>query len=159
MLCAVVPHGYATGDNLNCFLVEGGNAERLFLVGFLNSLVVEWRVRQIARSNHIKKFMLAQLPVPRPPGADVERVAALAAALVTADARFKDLQPLLNGAKPAAAEAERRDLKCRIDAEAARLFGLTEEELNRVLDAFDKVPAATRELVRSHFKTSGTGKA
>ncbi|HEY0431178.1 MAG TPA: hypothetical protein VGC61_05150, partial [Pyrinomonadaceae bacterium] len=83
MLCTVLPHGYATGDKLNCLLVEGGDAERLFLVGNLNSFVIEWRVRQLARSNNIKKFMLTQLPVPRPSRAEVERLAALVAALVT----------------------------------------------------------------------------
>jgi hypothetical protein len=158
MLCSVLPHGYATGDSLNTYLINGDDAARLFLVGVLNSFAIEWRVRRVARNNNINKFMLAQLPVPRPPRADVKRVAALVAALVTADARFKDLQPLLNGAKPATAEAERHDLKCRIDAEVVHLFGLTEEELNRVLAAFDKVPVATKELVRSHFKTLGTGK-
>ncbi|HYO90145.1 MAG TPA: hypothetical protein VEQ40_00845, partial [Pyrinomonadaceae bacterium] len=158
MICTVVPHGYATGDKLNCFLVEGEDAERLYLVGLLNSFVIEWRVRQLARSNNVKRFMLVQLPVPRPPKADVERIAAHVSALVTSDARFKDLQPLLNGAQPATAEAERHDLKCRIDAEVAHLFGLTEEELDRVLAAFDKVPISTKELVRSHFKTLGTGR-
>lgn len=158
MLSNVIPHGYATGHTLNCLLVEGNNTERLFLVGVLNSFAVEWRVRQLARSNHIVKMTLMQLPVPRPPRADVERIAALVAALVTSDARFKDLQPLLNGTKPATADATRHDLKCRIDAEVAHLFNLTAEELNRVLDAFDKVPVATKELVRSHFKKLGTGK-
>jgi Alw26I/Eco31I/Esp3I family type II restriction m6 adenine DNA methyltransferase len=158
MLSTVIPHSYATGHSVNCFLVEGSNAERLYLVGVLNSFIIEWRIRQLARNNNVNKFMLAQLPVPRPPKADVERIAALVAALVTADARFKDLQSLLNGAKPATADAARHDLKCRIDAEVAHFFGLTEEELNRVLDAFDKVPVATKDRVRSHFKTVGTGK-
>lgn len=158
MLCAPVPHGYATGDNLNCLLVEGGDdAERLLLVGCLNSLVVEWRVRQIARSNHVKKFMLAQLPAPRPPRADVLRVAALVAALVTPDARFEDLRPLLGGAAPAAGGPARHDLRCRIDAEVARLFGLGGDELERVLGAFDKVPDATKLLVRAHFESSAAG--
>ncbi|HZH32557.1 MAG TPA: hypothetical protein VEY11_17465 [Pyrinomonadaceae bacterium] len=159
MFCSILPHGYATGDSINIFLINGDNATRLLLVAVLNSLVVEWRVRQIARNNNINKFMMAQLPVPRPPRADVERIAALVAALVTADARLKDLQPLLNGTKPASTEAARHDLKCRIDAEVAYLFGLTEEELDRVLDSFDKVPAATKDLVRSHFKTLAAGKA
>ncbi|HEX8072835.1 MAG TPA: hypothetical protein VF546_23015 [Pyrinomonadaceae bacterium] len=152
MSCCVLPHGYATGDHLNCLLVAGGDAERLFLVGHLNSLVVEWRIRQLARSNHVKKFVLAQLPAPRPPRADVERVAALVAALVTTDARFGDLRPHLNGTPPAVCAAARRDLKCRVDAEVARLFGLTGRELERVLAAFAKVPAATKDLVRAHFK-------
>jgi hypothetical protein len=155
MICTVLPHGYATGDKLNCFLVEGGDADRLFLVGILNSFVIEWRVRQLARSNNVKRFMLVQLPVPRPPRGDVKRIAALVAALVTSDTRFKDLQSLLNGRKPATAEVARQDLKCRIDAEVAHLFGLTEEELNRVLDAFDKVPIATKDLVRLHFNNFG----
>src|SRR5262249_25151657 len=97
MLCTVLPHDYATGDKLNCFLVNGDDAERLFLVGALNSFVIEWRIRQLARSNNIKKFMLVQIPVPRPPRAEVERIAALVAALVTADERFQDLKPLLKG--------------------------------------------------------------
>jgi Alw26I/Eco31I/Esp3I family type II restriction m6 adenine DNA methyltransferase len=159
MLCTVLPHGYASGDNLNCFLVAGGNAERLFLVGLLNSFIIEWRVRQIARSNHIKKFVLTQLPIPRPSTTDVERIARLVAALITADDRFNDLVPLLNGTKPVTGRGERQDLKCQIDAQVAHLFGLTEEELDRVLGSFDKVPAATKDLVRSHFRLLVTDKA
>jgi hypothetical protein len=62
----------------------------------------------------------------------------------------------LNGAKPATADDVRHDLKCRIDAEVAHLFDLTEVELNRVLDAFDKVPISTKDLVRSHFENLST---
>jgi hypothetical protein len=153
MGCTLLPRGYATGNSINTFLLEGNDAERLFLIAVLNSLVVEWRVRQIARNNNINKFMLAQLPIPRPPRANVESVGALAAALVMTDARFKDLRPLLNGFKPADGAAERHDLKCRIDAEVAHLFRLNEEELSRILEAFDKVPSATKDLVRAHFKT------
>jgi hypothetical protein len=154
MLCTVLPHDYASGDNLNCFLVEGDDPERLFLVGVLNSLVVEWKVRQIARSNHVKKFMLAQLPVPRPPRADVEHLASLVAALVTTDKRFSDLKPILAGRTLATQTAERHKVKCLIDAEVAQVFGLTEVELNRVLDSYDKVPEETKALVRSCFNKS-----
>ena len=135
MLCTVLPHDYATGDSLNCFLVDGDNAERLFLVGVLNSFVIEWRVRQLARSNHIKKFMLEQIPVPRPSRTEVERIAALVAALVTDDERFKDLRPLLKGHKPAHEAHDRHEIKCQIDAEVARLFDLNRSELDRVLSS------------------------
>lgn len=151
MLCTIIPHGYATGDKLNCLLVGGDNVERLFLVGILNSFVIEWRVRQLARSNNIKKFMLIQIPVVRPPKPDVERVASLVAALVTADERFDDLRPLLKGLKPVTQEGQRLEFKCRIDAEVARLYGLTESELDRVLEGFSKVPQETKELVRQEF--------
>jgi hypothetical protein len=113
--------------------------------------VIEWRVRQIARSNHIKKFVLAQLPVPRPASADVRRIASHVAALVTTDNRFSDLKPLLNGRKPEAKEDKRHEIKCIIDAEVAHLFGLTTEELDRVLSGFDRVPNETKNLVRSSF--------
>jgi hypothetical protein len=151
MLCTVLPHDYATGDNLNCFLVDGDDAERLFLVGLLNSFVIEWRVRQLARSNHIKKFMLVQIPVPRPPRTEVERIATLVATLVTADERFQDLRPLLKGQKPAHEAYDRHEIKCQIDAEVARLFDLNGSELDRVLSIYDKVPEGTKRRVRELF--------
>lgn len=152
MLCSVLPHGYATGDNLNCFLVTGNNAERLFLVATLNSFVIEWRVRQIAKNNHVKKFMLTQLPIPRPPKQDVERVASLVASLITTDERFADLKPLLQDKMPVFQEDKRHEIKCLIDAEIAHLFGLTDIELRRVLERFDKVPQETKDLVMKYFQ-------
>lgn len=152
MLCSVLPHGYATGDKLNSFLVTGNNAERLFLVAILNSFVIEWRVRQIARSNNIKKFMLTQLPIPRPPKQDVERVASLVASLITTDERFADLKPLLQDKMPVFQEDKRHEIKCLIDAEIAHLFGLTDIELRRVLERFDKVPQETKDLVMKYFQ-------
>src|SRR4029453_15640684 len=112
MLCTVLPHDYATGDALNCFLVDGNDAERLFLVGVLNSFVIEWRVRQLARNNNIVKFDLLQIPVPRPPRPVVERIAALVATLVTADERFEDLMSLLKNHKSAREAHDRHEIKC-----------------------------------------------
>jgi hypothetical protein len=151
MLCTVLPHDYATGDKLNCFLVTGDDVHRLFLVGVLNSFVIEWRVRQLARSNNIKKFMLVQIPVPRAPRSDLERVASLVAALITADKRFTDLKPWLKGANIAHDLNEREQIKCRIDAEVADLFKLTAGELERVLIAFDRVSESTKALVKKYF--------
>jgi len=131
--------------------VNGDDAERLFLVGVLNSFVIEWRIRQLARSNDIVKFMLKQIPVPRPPKAEVESIAALVAALVTADERFQDLKPLLKGQKPAHETPDRHEIKCQIDAEVARLFGLSRSELDRVLSVYDKVPEGTKRRVRELF--------
>ncbi len=152
MLCSILPHDYATGDKLNCFLMEGDDAERLFLVGLLNSFVIEWRIRQLARSNNVKKFMLIQLPIPRPPKIDVESVASLVASLVTSDERFSDLKPLLNGRESVSQEHKRHEIKCLIDAEVAHLFGLTDIELKRVLEGFDKVPQETKDLVLKYFQ-------
>jgi hypothetical protein len=146
-----MPHDYATGDKLNCFLVDGDDAERLFLVGVLNSFVIEWRVRQLARSNHIKKFMLVQIPVPRPPRDVVERIAALVATLVTTDKRFEDLQSLLQGRDSVHDPEERHEIKCQIDVEIARLFDLNEIELGRVLSIYDKVPEGTKRRIRELF--------
>jgi hypothetical protein len=151
MICTVLPHDYATGHKLNCFLVDGDDAERLFLVGVLNSFVIEWRVRQLARSNSIVKFMLVQIPVPRPPRAAVERIAALVATLVTADERFEDLRPLLRGRKAVHGPEERHEIKCQIDVEVARLFDLNEAELDRVLSIYDKVPEGTKRRIRELF--------
>jgi hypothetical protein len=156
MLCTVLPHDYATGDALNCFLVDGNDAERLFLVGVLNSFVIEWRVRQLARNNNIVKFALLQIPVPRPPRPVVERIAALVATLVTADERFEDLMSLLKNHKSAREAHDRHEIKCQIDAEVARLFDLSGSELDRVLSAYDKVPEGTKRRVRELFSSEAS---
>ena len=83
--------------------------------------------------------------------AEVERIAALVAALVTADERFQDLRPLLKGQKPAHEAHDRHEIKCQIDAEVARLFDLSGSELDRVLSAYDKVPEGTKRRVRELF--------
>lgn len=151
MLCAFVPHDYATGNTLNCFLVHGGDAERLYLVGALNSFVVEWRVRQLARSNHINKFMLRPIPVPRLEQSALEEVSSLVARLITSDDRFDDLRPYLRGASPASDPQERWTLKCEIDALIAEHYGLTHGELERVLSRFTLVPENTRREVLARF--------
>ncbi|MBK7994743.1 MAG: hypothetical protein IPK14_15585 [Blastocatellia bacterium] len=75
----------------------------------------------------------------RPPKQDVERVASLVASLITTDERFADLKPLLQDKMPVFQEDKRHEIKCLIDAEIAHLFGLTDIELRRVLERFDKV--------------------
>jgi hypothetical protein len=151
MLCTLVPHNYATGDNLNCFLLTGDDGQRLYLVGVLNSFVVEWRVRQLARSNHVKKFVLRQIPVPRPKQAALEEVSRRVAQLITTDDRFNDLRPNLCGAAPARDPQERWYLKCEIDAHIAQHYGLDHEELERILSRFTLVPVKTRREVLARF--------
>ncbi len=151
MLCAVVPHDYATGHHLNSFLVHGVDAERLYLVGALNSFVVEWRVRQLSRSNNISKFMLRQIPIPRPNHEALVQVSRLVARLITSDDRFNDLRPYLRGASPASDPQERWRLKCEIDTHIAQHYGLTHGELERVLSRFTLVPETTRREVLARF--------
>jgi hypothetical protein len=38
---------------------------KYFLLGFLNSTLAEYRIRQITSNSHINQFAIKQLPVPR----------------------------------------------------------------------------------------------
>jgi len=89
----------------------------------------------------------------------VERIAALVAALVTADDRFKDLRPLLKGHKPESELHNRHEIKCQVDAEVARLFDLSGSELDRALSVYDKVPEGTKRRVRELFSGEASATA
>lgn len=152
VIATMLPKQCVTSDLLNTLVIEGDDADRLLLLGVVNSLTFEWRVRQVARSNHVKPMVMRQMPCPRPePGdPDFALVVNRAARLLVADSRLADLAPFApEGA--ITGSMERHEALCEIDAAVARMFNLTGAELDRVLSLYDKIAEGTRSRVRQLF--------
>ncbi|MBM3269324.1 MAG: hypothetical protein FJZ01_16910 [Candidatus Sericytochromatia bacterium] len=134
---ALVPAGYRLGNSLN-YLVgdKHSQQEKLTLLAYLNSLVVEWRFRHLSANNNVNLFAIRQLPVP--PG--------VAPGLVELAGALTDARP---GAGP-----PRGPLRLMLEARVARCFVLSRDELARILAAFPKLPAADAGAILSHFDRS-----
>ena len=96
-----------------------------FLCGVFNSFVANYCVR-LRRGTHVPAAVIHQLPVPIAPASAVRAVAALA--------------------RQIAARAE-RDAAARLQAEVARLYGLTRDEFAHVLSTFPLVDPIERDIV------------
>jgi Alw26I/Eco31I/Esp3I family type II restriction m6 adenine DNA methyltransferase len=65
MLWAVVPPKSGIGNSLNWVIPDLSAPVSAYLVCVMNSLLAEYRARQLSTNNHMSKFMVKQLPFPR----------------------------------------------------------------------------------------------
>jgi hypothetical protein len=96
-------------------------------LAYLNSLVVDWRFRHLSSNNNVNLFAIRQLPVPAGVADDL---AELAGKLMY---------------------QRRRDLRPQLEARVALRFGLSRDELLRILSAFRKLPAAEAGTILDRF--------
>ncbi|MDE3156454.1 MAG: N-6 DNA methylase [Acidobacteriota bacterium] len=117
LIAAVLPSGCLTVHTVFCLKTPLPDEDQLFLCGLLNSLVLNYLVRQ-RMTTHATTAMVHRLPAPRPPRAsdDFRRVVEAAGALE--------------------AGAAAREDRARLQAAVARLYGLTRAELQHVLTTF-----------------------
>ncbi len=111
----------------------------LYLCGVLNSLVLDFVVRRKV-SSALTKSMMATLPIPDPPLDSSRRVAivALAGRLTCRSPAFKELAEVVGvPCEPLNHEEEVR-LRVDLDAHVAHLYGLSREQVVRVLADFRK---------------------
>jgi hypothetical protein len=135
LIAAIVPAGCVTVHTLFCLRAALPAQTEHFLCGVLNSLVANYFVRFWVGS-HVTSALVGRLPVPVPPADSpaFRRVAGLAAALARGG------QPLDHPAYSA------------IQAEVARLYELTTDELARILETFPLIGQAVREKTLELFE-------
>lgn len=134
--------------------VAGGAASHGFLATWLNSLLVEWFLRQRMQGLHLTWHILSQVPVPlrsviegTEPWASTESVAAWAARRVAelscTSARLAPLAGALLGREQSFAyDDERRYLlRAELDAAVFLLAGFEADAAVFVMDSLDKVAA------------------
>ena len=124
LIAAVVPGGVVTTHTVFC-LRSALPADALhFLSGLFNSYVLNAIVRMLM-GNHLTTSLVEGLPVPPFRSTRIDlRIARLARRMV----RWPSPQ-----------------IEPRLQAEVARIYGLTRVEFRRVLEGFPLVPAAQRE--------------
>jgi len=131
----------ATGHTLNMIYLSSDYSvnQTCCLLASLNSLVLDYVIKQKLSGMHFGIFILKQLPVLPPSAyttADIDFIAPRVLELVyTAN----DLRPFAEDmgyhGEPFRWEVERRaQLRAELDAYYARLYGLTRDELRYILD-------------------------
>ena len=132
LIAAIVPAGVITTHTLFCVREHLDDDLQLFLCGMLNSFVANFLVR-LQVGTHVTASLMSRLPVPRPPRAAPEFATVVACA-----------DRLRASPSDGAAHA-------RLQACAARLYGLNGQQFAHVLESFPLVERAERAAVLTAF--------
>jgi hypothetical protein len=140
LIAAVLPPGTISTHTLFCAKAPLGEAAQYCLLALLNSLVANHLVR-LQVTTHVTTALMARLPVPKPAHSsrDFRDLAALARVLEKTGVAANDA------------------VYARLNAIAARLYGLTRTQYAHVLGTFPLLPLALREkCLRSHEQATAT---
>jgi hypothetical protein len=136
LIAAIVPEGCVTTHTVFCLKNPMPLRDQRVLCALLNSYVANFLVRQRI-GTHLSTAIVERLPVPRPGQASIAYVE-----LARLSSRLE-------------ADPDDGDAAARVQARAARLYGLSADELSHVLDTFPLVPAERREAVLSAWRAGG----
>ena len=137
VVASVLPAAFGVGNTAGLLMPQVSDKQAACLLALLNSLVVDYVERIKQSSTHVNLYYLKQLPI-LPPDAfspeDVEFIAARVAMLTrTAD----DINAVWLTDYPAYTFQEPRErlkIRAELDAYIAKMYGLTREELQYILD-------------------------
>lgn len=133
-IAAMVPARAVTTHTLFVLRTVLPHARQLVLCALLNSYVANYLIRMRVNT-HVTALLMARLPVPVPaPGGPSERLAFLA-------------EVCLSAASPVESMEEYAELQAR----AARLYGVREDEFRHVLSTFPLVPQDVKSRSLAHF--------
>jgi Eco57I restriction-modification methylase len=154
--CLAPPAHFLVNSAPHLVFVEENALAEAACLGLMNSLPFDWQARRFVEK-HLNFFLLEGL---RLPPLDEEAVAALAqpaARLSCPDERFAEFAAAAGVECGPLDDGERLALRAEIDARVARIWGLSDEELEIVFADFtpDAVPEAYHETVRKRFAGLG----
>lgn len=178
-IAALVPPGTALVESAPyLFRQKGSEVDEAYLLGIMSSIPFDWYARHFVEL-HLKFYLLATLPIPlvdpkdgrllRRIGSDVEgvdyrplrnRVVEIAGSLAAKDKRYSEWAKAVGvKAGTVKTDAQRRDLVAELDALVALLYGLSEEQLERVFATFHRGWPYTERLdaVKAHYATWSKG--
>ena len=132
LIAAVLPAGSASTHTVFCLKSALPPRAQQFLCGLFNSLVLNFLVR-LRVTTHVTTSMVERLPVPREDqaGETYHEIATIARLLGKRDDTA---------------------LRARLNALAARIYALDEEEFAYVLGTFPLVPIADRDAALAAFR-------
>jgi len=159
LIASVVPARMFCGNSLLTTRDHGlDELETLGLVSIVDSLLVDWLLRQKVTTN-INMFFIYQLPVPRLTPRDSATFTALtkrAARLICTTPEFDDLAKSVGLNPPnhkagVTDPAGRAKLRAELDAMVAHLYRLTEEEFSHILSTFPLVAEEVKAAALAEF--------
>jgi Alw26I/Eco31I/Esp3I family type II restriction m6 adenine DNA methyltransferase len=86
---SIVPPGHVVANSCNFLAVDASGSATLdressllYLLGIINSRLIDWRFRMTSSTNHVGNYELAALPIPAPEGESASEIVELTAALL-----------------------------------------------------------------------------
>jgi hypothetical protein len=132
LIAAIVPADTVTTHTVFCLKNELDDESQWYLCGMLNSYVANYLVR-LRVSTHVSSGIIDRLPVPLPR---------------RDEPRFREIAGLSRSLAAAPLDAANY---ARLQANAAREYGLQSSQFHHVLSTFPLIEAAFRDAARSAF--------
>ena len=132
LIAAMLPSGTVSTHTVFCLKTPLGDDERWCLLGLMNSLVANYLVR-LQVTTHVTTALMSRLPVPKPVGDSVTRIAALARRLA------------------ASGIEQNVDDYATLNAVAARLYGISKDDYHVVLESFPLLPERLRQSCAGQY--------
>ena len=123
-----------------------------FLVGVMNSFVLDYLVRQKMSFNINFNYFL-ELPVPEPgkDGKYFEQIVKKTAQLVATTPEFDQLKKEIGIPAGLKDENDRLLARAQLDVAVAKLYGITKEEIAYILEKFPLVDQKLKEMVLGEY--------
>lgn len=132
MIATIIPPGVVAGNSLGVTYFRDGNDSRLHvLLGLMSSLCFEVQLRATLATGHVTLSTLRRMHLPDP---------TVDSPLVTL--LIQAVEDQLKGTPGS---------EVRVEAIAAKLFGLNEEALTRLLECFSGLPVEESAAIRATF--------
>jgi hypothetical protein len=116
---------------------RGDEKDQAYLLGVLASIPLDWYARRYVET-HLNYFVFNPFPVPRPDRTNQLwlRTVELAGRLASTDDRFLQWSEIVEVDCGPIADEQRSDMIQELDAVAAHLYGLSEEQLLHIFETF-----------------------
>ena len=137
LIVSVLPTEIGAGDSLSLLMPQVNDKKAACLLAVLNSLVLDFVQRLKQSSANVNIFYVKQLPVLPPEAFAPEDVAFIAARVAQLTRTADDINAVWLTDYPAYTFQEPRErlqIRAELDAYIAKMYGLTREELQYILD-------------------------
>ncbi len=128
LIAAILPAHTVSTHTVFCLKTPLGAAGQYCLVALLNSLAANYLVR-LQVTTHVTASLMSRLPVPKPDGRSPD---------------FRDLAELARELEKSGIEAS-PEAYARLNAIAARLYGLRTDQYAHILTTFPLIPSEIRQ--------------
>lgn len=124
-----VPEGVIVADSCNCVEPRDDSVDEYFLLGLMNSKLMNWYFKKFSTNNHVNVYELETLPIRVPSAEQLQTISHL----VRQVADDLGESRLSVGAETL---LSKKNVLDAIDLEFYRLYGLTESEVATIEEEF-----------------------
>lgn len=137
--CLIPPKTFVTNTAPTILFPRGDSKDEAFLLGILCSIPLDWCARRFV-GLHLNLYIFNSLPIPRPKRTNIlwERVVKISGRLASCDERYKDWANEVGVEYGPIDEESKQEKIYELDALAAHLYELSENQLTLIFKTFRK---------------------